>query len=227
VFRNRCFNVAAGALSAQPIYGGPCYFIRNIVYNAPRGGAFKYNIYPIGVLTYHNTLCSEWAGSPPFQNTHLRNNLFLGTDAPKRPILNVSTYTSNTTFDYDGYRLNRNSEVQFGWRSPGAGKTIDYELKDPLGGSFKTLDEFFKATGREEHGVIVDYDIFRNVPRADPEKPNTIYDPKDFDFRLVAGSKAVDAGCVLPNINDGYSGKAPDLGAYEFDGPEVVYGPRK
>ena len=226
VFRNRGFNVAAGALSAQPIYGGPCYFIRNIVYHAPRGGAFKYNIYPIGVLTYHNTLCSEWAGSPPFQNTHLRNNLFLGTDTPKRPILNVSTYTSSTTFDYNGYRLNRNSEVQFMWRSPSGGKKFDYDLKDPLGGSFATLDEFFRVTGHEEHGVIVDYDIFRKVTRSDPEKTNTLYDPKDFDFRLVPGSKAVDAGCVLPNINDGYSGAAPDLGAYEIGSPEVVYGPR-
>ncbi len=226
VLRNRCFNVAAGALSAQPIYGGPCYFIRNIVYNNPRGTVFKYNIYPIGVLTYHNTLCSEWSSSPPFQNTHLRNNLFLGTDTPKRPILNVSTYTSDTTFDYNGYRLNRNSEVQFMWRSPAGGKRFDYELKEPLGGSFATLDEFFKVTGREEHGVIVDYDIFRNVTRPDPEKTNALYYPKDFDFRLAPGSKAVDAGCVLPNINDGFTGKAPDLGAHEVGGPEVVYGPR-
>ena len=26
VFRNRCFNSAGGALSAQPIFGGPLYF---------------------------------------------------------------------------------------------------------------------------------------------------------------------------------------------------------
>ena len=226
VFRNRGFNVAAGALSAQPIYGGPCYFIRNIVYHAPRGGAFKYNIYPIGVLTYHNTLCSEWSSSPPFQNTHLRNNLFLGTDTPKRPILNVSTYTSSTTFDYDGYRPNRNTEIQFKWRSPANGKAFDYELKEPLGGSFSTLDEFFKVTGQEEHGVLVDYDIFRKVSRPDPDKTNTIYDPKDFDFQLVPGSKAVDAGCVLPNINDNFTGKAPDLGAYEIGQPDIIYGPR-
>jgi hypothetical protein len=226
VFRNRGFNVAAGALSAQPIYGGPCYFIRNIVYHAPRGGAFKYNIYPVGVLTYHNTLCSEWAGSPPFQNTHLRNNLFLGTDTPKRPILNVSTYTSSTTFDYDGYRPNRNSDIQFVWRSPAAGKTIDYELKNSLTGSFKTIEEFFKATGQEEHGILVDYDIFRNVKEADASKPNAIYEPKDFDFRLKPDSKAVDAGCIIPNINDDFTGKAPDLGAIEVGAPEEVYGPR-
>lgn len=226
VFRNRGFNSGQHGLSAQPIFGGPAYFIRNIVYHVPPGGAFKYNIYPAGVIAYHNTLCSEWTTSGPFSNVHLRNNLFLGEDYPKRPILRVATYTSYTTFDYDGYRPNRSSDSQFVWRSPGAGKVMDYELKDALSGSFKTLDEFFKGTGQEQHGVLVDYDIFRKVTKADPDNPGQVFETKDFDFRLVPGSSAVDAGCVLPNINDGYSGKAPDLGAYELDGPGVVYGPR-
>ncbi len=34
VMRNRCFNAALGAMSPQPIFGGPVYFIRNVVYNA-------------------------------------------------------------------------------------------------------------------------------------------------------------------------------------------------
>ncbi|MDP2982528.1 MAG: hypothetical protein Q8O92_04270 [Candidatus Latescibacter sp.] len=226
VFKNRGFNAGTHAYSAQPIYGGPAYFIRNIAYHVPTGGAFKYNIYPVGILTFHNTLCSEWTTSSPFQNVTLRNNLFLGEDAPKRPILRVTTYTSSTTFDYDGYRPTKDVEVQFVWRSPGEGKTIDYELKNPLTGSFKTPEEFFKATGREEHGILVDYDIFRNVTKADFEKPNTIYDPKDFDFRLKPDAKAVDAGCILPNINDDFTGKAPDLGALEVGAPDEVYGPR-
>ena len=37
VFRNRCFNAAVGAMSPQPIFGGPVYFIRNVVYNASTG----------------------------------------------------------------------------------------------------------------------------------------------------------------------------------------------
>ena len=31
---------------------------------------------------------------------------------------------------------------------------------------------------------------------------------------------------VLPNVTDGYSGKAPDLGAYEYGQPVPHYGPR-
>ena len=50
---------------------------------------------------------------------------------------------------------------------------------------------------------------------------------KDSDFRLRAGSKAIDAGMILPNVNDGYRGRLPDLGAYEFGEAIPHYGPRK
>jgi hypothetical protein len=33
----------------------------------------------------------------------------------------------------------------------------------------------------------------------------------------VAGSPLLDAGVPIPNYNDGFKGKAPDLGAYETD----------
>ena len=31
VFRNRCFNSASGALSVQPVFGGPVYFYQNLI----------------------------------------------------------------------------------------------------------------------------------------------------------------------------------------------------
>lgn len=49
-----------------------------------------------------------------------------------------------------------------------------------------------------------------------------VYTESDFvdydarDFRLAAGSPAIDAGVVLPGINDNYTGAAPDAGALEF-----------
>ena len=53
-----------------------------------------------------------------------------------------------------------------------------------------------------------------------------VYKSEDFDFRLKPGSKAIDAGDVIPNITDGFTGKAPDLGVYE-SGVEIPhYGPR-
>jgi len=53
-------------------------------------------------------------------------------------------------------------------------------------------------------------------------KGNHNYAPSDFvdfngkDFRLAAGSLAIDSGVLMPGINDDYNGTAPDAGAFEF-----------
>lgn len=62
-----------------------------------------------------------------------------------------------------------------------------------------------------------------------------LMDPKSLDFRPRPDSPLVDAGVEIPGFTDGFKGKAPDLGAYEFgaerwtaghdwgDAPEVNY----
>ena len=58
-----------------------------------------------------------------------------------------------------------------------------------------------------------------NVRRLDAQDVSTLqklYKAEDFDFRLKPGSAAVDRGVVLPNVTDGFAGRAPDLGALEF-----------
>jgi hypothetical protein len=37
VLRNRGVNAAQCGLSAQPVYGGPAYYIRNVLYHVPTG----------------------------------------------------------------------------------------------------------------------------------------------------------------------------------------------
>ena len=85
------------------------------------------------------------------------------------------------------------------------------------------------ATGQDRHSVLVDYDVFVNVPRLDARVVDAVqklYDARDFDFRLRRGSAAVDRGTPLPSITDGFSGRAPDLGALELGEPVPAYGPR-
>jgi hypothetical protein len=91
---------------------------------------------------------------------------------------------------------------------------------------FKTLSEFKRKTGFEIHGVELGDDTFENVLLPDPKNKDHIYPVKGYDFRLKSGSHAIDAGVALPNINDGYNGKAPDLGAMEFGSESIEYGPR-
>lgn len=228
VARNRGFNAAQHGLSAQPVFGGPAYFYRNIVYNVPMGGALKNGgANPAGVLVYHNTFISENSNVRGNSNMHYRNNLILGTNHPERPVLGKLTYTSYTSLDYNGYRPNPNDKPQFVWLAPAAGTIRDYALTTTASQNFRTLAEFQRATGQEAHGLLLDYDIFKNVRPPDPTHPHAVYEIGDMDFGLRAGSKAVDAGCQLSNLNDNFNGKAPDLGALELDQPLPIYGPRR
>ena len=53
-----------------------------------------------------------------------------------------------------------------------------------------------------------------------------VYDPSQVNLTLAPTSVAIDAGMVIPNVTDGFTGSAPDLGAYEFGQPVPHYGPR-
>jgi hypothetical protein len=241
VMRNRCFNHGHRALSVQPLFGGPVYFIRNIVYHAPEGGAVKLTASSSGIVFYQNTFIA--AVKPmlgAISNVHFRNNLILGkSETPE--LFAVETYTNYSSSDYNGFRPNEGAEFSFGWMSPPFGVQSLYAAKPGLSpqerikqeaGSkedrrFKTLKEFSEATGQDRHSVLVDYDIFQKVTPPDPNDPRILYKPSDFDFQLRPGSVAVDAGVRLPNINDGFTGKAPDLGAYEVGQPVPHYGPRQ
>jgi hypothetical protein len=48
----------------------------------------------------------------------------------------------------------------------------------------------------------------------------------DINLKLKPGSRAVDAGIVIPTVNENFVGKAPDLGAHEVGAPPLQYGPR-
>jgi len=214
VFNNRGINAAHNGYSAQPMFGGPVYFIRNLLYHVPGGGAFKFSSAPAGIFAYHNTLITEQTASEPYSNTHFRNNLFLGRDIG-RGIMTWANATQSYSTDYNGFRPNRNVKDQYNWIAPGGGAR-----------SFASLAEFREATGQEAHGIEVDYGIFENLAPPDPARRYHVYHSPDINFRLKAGSSAIDAGVVLPTVNEGYVGKAPDLGALERGAKEPHYGPR-
>jgi hypothetical protein len=95
---------------------------------------------------------------------------------------------------------------------------------------FASLAEYSRATQQDQHSVTLDYDVFVNVPRLDAkdkQKVQTLYKAEDLDFRLKAGSAAIDRGVVLPNITDNFAGQAPDLGALELGQAPPHYGPRR
>lgn len=221
IFENRGFNSYHAALSAQPVFGGPVYFIRNVCYNIP-GTALKYMIRPSGIFTYNNTFIAEAAISV-FSNGHFRNNLFVGP-SNNRPALSATTPTTYSTMDYNGYRTKPGSRSNYRLRYPAHDSLNHADERELEWREFNSLGDLSAATGFEGHGTELDYDVFENVPA--PDQRGHIYAVEGVDFRLKAGSKAIDAGTLLPNITEGYTGKAPDLGALELGKPVPIYGPR-
>ena len=114
--------------------------------------------------------------------------------------------------DYNAYRRNEPDRL------------IKWTSHDGKIGRYNSITEFFQATGLEEHGLLADYDVFVN---ATPPEEGRTWHPGESDLCLKEGSKVIDAGVALPQITDGFTGKAPDLGCYELGCELPHYGPRR
>ena len=209
-FRNRITNCFEG-VSAQPVYGGPAYIFRNAMYNLEYS-SFKLHNLTMGVLLLHNTAVKSgtpWVLHTPEQVTHVvsRNNLFVGREAPYG--MEFSPPMVGCDFDYDGF----------------AGGPFA-RFARWSGGIYQTWEEFQRESGIEAHGVLLGVSPFGEGVRT-PEDHRERFSVAANDLRLRDVSPAVDAGFPLPNINDGFRGKAPDLGAYEQGDPLPRYGPRE
>jgi hypothetical protein len=109
----------------------------------------------------------------------------------------------------------------------GQGRTLVGAVAIPLQQrAFRTLKEYAAATGQDRHSLVIDFDAFVDAPAPDFTDPTRVVDPASIDLRLRPRSKAVDAGTVIPNVTDGFRGRAPDLGAYEQGEAPPHYGPR-
>jgi hypothetical protein len=197
---------------------GPWYFVRNQVIG--RGAIFKFRVQDRFLLA-HNTFV-RWGGIGNRMHHVLtslsRNNLYVsaGGDAPvwtafdcRQPqfcLPNVYQPYWKTDVDYDGFDWGE-AAVAFRWNN-----------KD----RYPDLESFREAVGIERHGIRVrKEEIFEqyDVPaEPGPVRPQVL--------TLKPDGGAVDAGDVLPNINDDFIGKAPDLGAHEVGNPLPHYGPR-
>lgn len=208
-FFNRYTNVFQG-ISFQPVYGGPVYAFRNTLYNC-QVEPFKLHNGPSGGLVIHNTIVKN--GQPnlmqtgePVTNFVYRNNLFVGTQGRA---FHFDSPMPHCDFDYDGY----------------AGFSGDVFLKWD-GVKYNTPDDVREKCPVYKHIITLDAaTLFASGLKA-PDSNQKVFEPAKIDLRLKEGSPAIDAGEVLPNFNDGFAGKAPDLGALEFGQEPPFYGIR-
>ncbi len=219
IWNNRIENTAVG-LSTGPVRFGPIYFFRNSLWrlgghgnvadqtgSTPISGqGFKYSgsdtitkarIYVINNTFWTNSSSAVSGGSQAAgggsnqENFYLRNNLFrmtrYGFDAP------------GTAGKWDeDYNFFATTDPTRGMNYGSANKA--------------TVTIYRTATGGGAH---------TNLPTMDPTQdfhslPDAwLTNPTAGDLTLKAGTPAIDAGVVVPNITETYNGSAPDLGAIE------------
>lgn len=220
VMRNRIMNSFDG-ISSQPGLGGPTYFIRNVMYNVLYT-PFKLHNETAGDVILHNTVVKNgdafgcYSGAP-IRRAFARNNIFIGGEGGgtygccgngSGLMLQMDDADDTCSLDYDAF-----------------GSIGVSGFAGAVGGtSYSSLAEM-QAKTTEKHALRVDMSAFAaSVAHPKNAFPNPLYGPPD--LRPAPGGAVVDKGVVLPNVNDGFAGTAPDLGAYEAGGELPHYGPR-
>jgi hypothetical protein len=102
---------------------------------------------------------------------------------------------------------------------------------------FQTWKNWHDAIGGKPGAVAndLDYDVYNGKMPDGSErhgiKGTPVYlrghgpaSEADGRYQLAPGSPGYDAGVVIPNFNDGYTGKAPDMGAHEKGAPPMRFG---
>ncbi len=198
---NTFHDVLVG-ISLAPVYDGPVYAIRNLIYrigvgnNDFSGSPFKFNSgygQSGPMYLFHNTADAALPGndgldirSPgTWTLIYARNNVWAGTEYA----LNNANPSQPLDLDYDDLYTTLAGELVWWAGLP------DRHLN--------TLAEFQAATGQEPHGLSV--------------APGFV-DAASGDYSLDPASDLIDAGVIIPGINDDYAGAAPDVGAFEYAG---------
>jgi len=210
IWENRISNARHAGISFQPMNGGPWYIVRNQVSAGNEALKLREST---RALIVHNTFVGwegvQAYGSERLLNFQSNNNLWV-TVTDRYVWENGVGGDADwwTNLDYDG----------FDW-----GNNV-YAFKWGANARYRNLEEFQAATRLEPHAVRINKDTcFKtfDVPAAPPVS-------MPFQHMILKNDcNAVDAGIVLPNINEDFTGMAPDLGAYETGAPLPHYGPRE
>jgi hypothetical protein len=194
---------------------GPLYIFRNVF-----GQSRQTHQNPLGGSMIKVGERDEFGGGRKFvfHNTAIQPggafHVFSGS-------INPNTVTRNNIFDCPG-RLTSSREVE----TP---CDFDYDL-------FTGMD---RGIARERHGVrgnpafVKSYGLefypastttriqWGKVPVQQGDRTVNLTDPV-----TTAPNPVVDSGVRIPNFNDDYAGKAPDLGAFEMGRPPIRFGRR-
>ncbi|MBN2092092.1 right-handed parallel beta-helix repeat-containing protein [candidate division KSB1 bacterium] len=173
-------------ISLAPITKGPVYAWRNVISNFMLT-SFKFSHATTGICyIYHNT-------------AYTRNPRTSGlvSSGPWKNITFRNNIISGTFYALEDEYLNGDASFDYdNLYTTDKQRFVQWKNR-----SYTTLTQFSQSSQQELHAM---------------SKISQFLDVSGKDFRLKSNSPEIDKGCLIPNINDNFSGKAPDIGAYEF-----------
>lgn len=211
VWRNKCSNGRMG-ISLAPVFGGPCYVVRNQFMNM-ESSIYKMNRQPSGLVVVHNSGAKINRGTTSaarWENTFFRNNVLASTEYCFEEY-GLSPTSLIDDWDYNAYSSDRAGV-------PGAEWFKWNNIR------YANVDALFAGTGIEEHGISFNYhtDLVNiTLPAAWTTPVET------FDFTPTVSAPFINSGENLANLNNPFvSDGMPDCGAIELGMPLPVEGPR-
>lgn len=185
-FRNNTIDSVLVGISLAPVTMGPVWMMRSTMSNFT-GRSIKWDRNSDGwVLVYHNT---SWTAQPNV-------NLMEAINTVHNSVLR------NNIFQGSGYSIFEQVSGSSGhdwnydnWSTTTTGYHFRWEKLD-----FVTIAQLCSATGLECNG-------HENFPG--------LANPASGDFTLLSTSPNIDQGALIPGVNDGFNGSAPDIGAFE------------
>jgi len=196
-FYRNIVHTSQMGISLAPITVGPVFVIRECFYDFWKDG-FKVSIDTSGrVYLYHNIVYTNRSEATALTSSGRWYNMVFKNNA-----FRTSFYIYEDVFTKPA------GSIQMDYNNIYTTSAIRFIKWENI--RYDSLQEFRQAKGHEIHGMSTD--------------PGFV-NPINGDFHLSAGSPMIDAGVVIPNINDDYSGDAPDLGVYEFSMEDPPPGP--
>jgi len=209
IYANRCFNGRAG-ISVAPVYGGPAYIMRNIIFNI-ENSALKMNRGPSGIVAVHNTAAAYdnvFESPEGWQNTYFRNNVFLASRYCFEMFGLVPD--SKDDWDYGAYYSTRGGSTNTEW----------FKWNDIR---YAQVPDLQNSGILQANAIEVAFSDFENAEL--PDVFPVEYDASERNFSPVVNSAVINNDAEVTHLNDAFvTDGMPDRGALEFGEEAPQYG---
>jgi hypothetical protein len=193
---NNIFKKFLAGVSTAPAAIGPTYIFRNIfsgweTHSGYIGYPVKFNVESdlttSWVYLYHNTCHTSVAGQPGF---------LFKEYCDWRNVVSRNNIFAGTEYALESWPEENPVDFDYdGLYTSASGTFIEW-----ADAKYAALEAFTGKSGQEAHGVA-----------ADPK----FVDAPAGNFHLSEASPLIDKGVAIPNVNDGFAGRAPDIGCFE------------